>query len=55
MFIVMQLVGGCLAAAAIRILYPHIADSAGDVIVPHSSDAPGNGSDLGRQHVDVRP
>jgi glycerol uptake facilitator-like aquaporin len=35
MFIAMQLIGGALAVAAIRILYPHLADSAGNVVVPH--------------------
>jgi arsenate reductase len=38
-FIAMQLLGGALAAAAVRILYPRMAESAGDVVVPHQSDA----------------
>ena len=47
MFIVMQLVGGCLAAVAVRVLYPRMADSAADVVVPHPADAAGNGTDGG--------
>src|SRR5580704_1725444 len=35
MFNVMQLAGGALAVAALRVLYPHMADSAADVVVPH--------------------
>jgi glycerol uptake facilitator-like aquaporin len=35
MFIAMQLIGGALAVAALRVLYPHMADSAHDVVVPH--------------------
>jgi glycerol uptake facilitator-like aquaporin len=38
-FIAMQLLGGALAAAAVRILYPRMAESAGDVVVPHQSDS----------------
>lgn len=34
-FIAMQLVGGLLAAGAVRILYPGVSESAGDVVLPH--------------------
>jgi glycerol uptake facilitator-like aquaporin len=34
-FIVAEVVGAALAVAAIKVLYPHMADSAADVIVPH--------------------
>lgn len=34
-FIAMQLVGGLLAAGAVRILYPGVSESAGDVVSPH--------------------
>jgi glycerol uptake facilitator-like aquaporin len=35
MFIVMQLVGGSAAAAAVAVLYPEVAAVADDVVVPH--------------------
>jgi glycerol uptake facilitator-like aquaporin len=35
MFIAMQVIGAALAVAALRVLYPHMADSAADVVVPH--------------------
>jgi len=41
MFVAMQLIGGALALAVVRILYPHVADSAADVVLPHPAD---NGS-----------
>jgi len=34
-FVGMQLVGGAVAVAAVRVLYPHIADSAADIVMPH--------------------
>lgn len=34
-FIVMQLIGGLLAAGAVRLLYPDVSDSAGEVVLPH--------------------
>jgi hypothetical protein len=34
----MQLVGGALAVGAVRILYPRVADSASDVVLPHHAD-----------------
>jgi arsenate reductase len=37
-FIAMQLVGGALAVGAVRILYPRVADSASDVVLPHHAD-----------------
>ncbi len=37
-FIAMQLVGGALAVAAVRVLYPNVAESAGDVVLPHHPD-----------------
>jgi glycerol uptake facilitator-like aquaporin len=36
-FVAAQLVGGALAVAAVRVLYPRMADSAADVIVPQLS------------------
>lgn len=54
MFIVMQLIGGCIAGVVIRILYPHIAESASDVIVPHTSEVAGNGRQ-GDAQLEVRP
>ena len=44
MFIVMELVGGLLAVGAVRVLYPHVADSAGDVVLPHHPDTADNGA-----------
>jgi glycerol uptake facilitator-like aquaporin len=41
MFVAMQLVGAALAVAAMRVLYPHMADSAADVVVPHPERGPG--------------
>ncbi len=43
-FIAMQLIGGALAVAAVRILYPHVADSADDVVLPHHADTADNGA-----------
>jgi arsenate reductase len=37
-FIVMQLVGGALAVGAIRVLFPDVAASAGDVVLPHHAE-----------------
>jgi arsenate reductase len=34
-FIIMQLLGGVLAVGVVRALYPHVADSAADVVLPH--------------------
>jgi len=34
-FVVAQLVGAGLAVGTVRLLYPHIAEAAGDVLVPH--------------------
>jgi glycerol uptake facilitator-like aquaporin len=39
-FIAFQLVGAVLAVVAIRVLYPRMAESAADVIVPHHGSAP---------------
>ena len=39
-FIAAQIVGGALAVVAIRVLYPHMADSAANVVVPHPPDTP---------------
>jgi glycerol uptake facilitator-like aquaporin len=44
MFMAMQLVGGALAVAAVRVLYPHMADSAADVVVPHRADTAAHGA-----------
>jgi glycerol uptake facilitator-like aquaporin len=35
MFVVAQLVGAAAAAGLIAVIYPHVADVAGDVVVPH--------------------
>jgi glycerol uptake facilitator-like aquaporin len=37
-FVGMQLLGGALAVGAVRFLYPHVSESAADVIVPHVVD-----------------
>lgn len=42
MFVAMQLIGGALAVAAVRVLYPDMADSAGDIVIPHQPDVVGN-------------
>jgi hypothetical protein len=34
----MQLVGGALAVGAIRVLFPDVAASAGDVVLPHHAE-----------------
>src|SRR3954463_11168991 len=39
MFILMQLVGGAVALAAVHVLYPDVASVAEDVIVPHEPAA----------------
>jgi len=51
-FIVAQVVGGALAVGAIRVLYPRMADSASDVVLPHEGpDAASEGSGDGtRSH-----
>ncbi len=36
-FVVAQLVGGAVAVALVRYLYPGVADAAGDVVVPHQA------------------
>lgn len=38
LFVVFQAVGGAAAAAAVGLLYPHVADSAADVVVPHAEE-----------------
>lgn len=35
MFVLMQLIGGGAAAVVVYVLYPRVADEAGDVVVPH--------------------
>lgn len=50
MFIVMELAGGLLAVAAVRVLYPHVAESAGDVVLPHHPDS----ADIGARPAEVR-
>jgi arsenate reductase len=37
MFVLMQLVGGVVAVAVVVLLYPRIADRAGEAVVPHDS------------------
>jgi glycerol uptake facilitator-like aquaporin len=43
-FIGMQLLGGVLAVGVVRALYPHVADSAGDVVLPHGPEPAGPGA-----------
>jgi arsenate reductase len=38
-FIAAQLAGAGLAVAAIKVLYPHMAESAADVVVPHTAES----------------
>ena len=49
MFIVMQLIGGALAVAAVRVLYPRVAESAADVVLPHRAEPAGNGSERAKE------
>ncbi|MGI9079477.1 MAG: aquaporin [Acidimicrobiales bacterium] len=51
-FVVAQLLGAALALAAVRILYPSIADVAADVILRHHSAGGGSqlATDAGRPH-----
>lgn len=37
-YVVAQLVGAALAVAAVAVLYPSMADKAGDVVVPHTPE-----------------
>jgi len=37
-FVVFQCVGAVLAIAAIWVLYPHVTDSAADIVVPHPAE-----------------
>ena len=37
MFVAMQLVGGAAGVAVVALLYPQVADRAGDAVVPHES------------------
>lgn len=39
MFVVMQLVGGAAAVAAVHVLYPDVATVAADIVVPHEPSA----------------
>jgi hypothetical protein len=39
MFILMQLVGGAAAVAAVHVLYPDVATVADDIVVPHEPSA----------------
>lgn len=58
-FIVAQLLGAALAVAAVRVLYPAMARSAADVVVPHAVDADsglaGMGAVEGHPRRDGRP
>ncbi len=51
-FILAQALGGVLAVAAIKVLYPHMAVSAADVVVPHHVEST-DGSTTATQ--DARP
>jgi arsenate reductase len=42
MFVAMQLIGAALAVAAVQVLYPHIAESADDVVLPHKPNTARN-------------
>jgi glycerol uptake facilitator-like aquaporin len=53
-FIGFQLVGAALAIGAIRVLYPHMAESAADVLLPHAGPAP-TSSQVAVAPVDGRP
>jgi glycerol uptake facilitator-like aquaporin len=44
MFIVSQLIGAVLATGLILVVYPHAAEVAGDVVVPHDREEPANGA-----------
>ncbi len=44
MFVVMQLLGGVLAVVVVRALYPHVAGSAADVMLPHRTDRTADGA-----------
>ncbi len=50
MFIAMQLLGGGLAVLVVRALYPRVADSAADVVLPHHADRTVDGA----QHQGAR-
>ncbi|HZU72494.1 MAG TPA: aquaporin [Acidimicrobiales bacterium] len=53
-FMVAQLVGTGLAVAAIRVLYPNMAQAAQDVVVPHpATEAAAGGDGKGRGGIDV--
>ena len=39
-FVVAQLIGGVLALLIVRVLYPTVAATAADVVVPHSQEVP---------------
>jgi arsenate reductase len=47
MFIVAQLVGAALATGLILVIYPRVAQVAGDVIVAHGGDESANGAEAG--------
>ena len=40
MFVLMQLIGGAVAAVVVHVLYPALADSAAEVVVPHPQGKP---------------
>ena len=46
-FMVAQIVGAALAVVVIRVLYPTVAESAADVVLPHGHAPDRNGSGLG--------
>jgi glycerol uptake facilitator-like aquaporin len=37
-FIAAQFIGGAIAVVAVRVLYPKVADSAGEVVLPHPAE-----------------
>jgi arsenate reductase len=51
MFIVMQFIGATLAVVVAWVLYPHIAESAADVVVPHPADTTDEGSQPTEVHA----
>jgi hypothetical protein len=47
-FLAAQVAGTLLAVAAVRVLYPRIAEVAGAVVLPHTEPAARSGSTHGR-------
>lgn len=43
MFVVFQLAGGAVATVLVLVIYPHVTEVAGDVVVPHDGGESANG------------